>query len=199
MPSWTGDDDEPFDPLTTPAADDLGVVSATFWRMPGVLRSHHAQAFAAAGPLAEAIIRDPLPLPPHIPESPVGRVLELDGQILLLGVGHEANTTIHLAEILADVPYRSRRYCTIVENGVRRRIEYAENDCCCERFALVDEWLRAHGKQREGPVGHALARLIRARDIVETVVPRLRADPLLFLHAADEDCPDCEVAHRSLE
>src|SRR3712207_7630742 len=33
---------------------------------------------------------------PHGLDSPVGRVYELDGQVLLLGVGQPDNTTIHL-------------------------------------------------------------------------------------------------------
>ena len=101
MPSWSGDDDQPFDPMITPASPSLGVVADTFWRLPGVRRSEHVFAFAAVGPQAAAITADPLPLPPHIPESPVGRVQGLDGQVLLLGVGHDADTTLHLAEILA--------------------------------------------------------------------------------------------------
>jgi len=52
MPSWSGDDDEPFDPMTSPAAPDLGVVADSFWRLPGVLRSNHPFACAAAGPEA---------------------------------------------------------------------------------------------------------------------------------------------------
>ena len=106
MPSWTGEDDAVFDPLATRASPDLGIVADTFWRLPGVRRSGHPFAFAAAGPDAELILRDPLPLPPHIPESPVGRVHELDGKVLLLGVDHEVDTTLHLAELLAGVPYR---------------------------------------------------------------------------------------------
>ena len=77
MPSWTGDDEAVFDPATTPASPDLGIVADTFWRLPGVERSNHPFAFAAAGPLAGSIVRDPLPLPPHIPASPVGRVHDL--------------------------------------------------------------------------------------------------------------------------
>ena len=71
MPSWSGLDDEPFDPATSPVTPDLGVVSDTFWRLPNVKRSAHPFAFAAAGPQAEQIISDPLPLPPHSPASPV--------------------------------------------------------------------------------------------------------------------------------
>ncbi|HEU4530096.1 MAG TPA: AAC(3) family N-acetyltransferase, partial [Steroidobacteraceae bacterium] len=46
MPSWSGNEDEPFDPAVTHAAPDLGVVADVFWRMPGVVRSDHCQAFA---------------------------------------------------------------------------------------------------------------------------------------------------------
>ena len=95
MPSWSGQDDEPFDPVTTPASRSLGVVAETFRQLPAVRRSEHFHAFAAAGPTASEITSDPLPLPPHAPESPVGRVHDLDGQVLLAGVGHEADTTLH--------------------------------------------------------------------------------------------------------
>jgi aminoglycoside 3-N-acetyltransferase len=197
MPSWTGDEDEPFDPTTTPASPDLGVVADTFWRMPGVRRSNHAFAFAAAGPAAERITSDPLPLPPHRLESPVGRVHELDGQVLLLGVGHDADTTLHLAELLAGVPYRVAKHCTVLENGRPVRIDYGENDHCCQRFALADDWLRERGLQREGLVGNAHARLLRSRDIVSVAREQLTRDPLLFLHARGE-CAECDMAWASV-
>jgi aminoglycoside 3-N-acetyltransferase len=199
MPSWPENDDQPFDPLTTPAAPDLGVVADTFWRLPGVLRSNHFHAFAAAGPEAAWITSDALPLPPHIPESPVGRVHDLDGQVLLLGVGHDTDTTLHLAEILAGVPYRVPKHCTVLQDGRAARIDYLENDHCCQRFALADEWLRAEGLQSEGKVGHAHARLARARDIVRVALERLARDPLLFLHPPSAGCAECDEARRSTE
>ncbi len=197
MPSSTGDDDEPFDPATTPASPDLGVVADTFWRLAGVMRSSHPFAFAAAGPRAAQITSDPLPLPPHIPDSPVGRVHELDGQVLLLGVGHDANTTLHLAELLAGVPYRVPKYCTVLQEGRPVRIDYGENDHCCERFAFVDGWLRGRGLQSEGRVGQAQARLARARDIVGVALEHLAHDPLVFLHPPGAGCAECDAARRS--
>jgi aminoglycoside 3-N-acetyltransferase len=197
MPSWSGDDDEPFDPLTTPASPSLGIVADTFWRLPGVRRSDHVHAFAAAGPEAVRITADPLPLPPHIPASPVGRVHELDGEVLLLGVGHDADTTLHLAELLAGVPYRVPRYCMVLRDGRPVRIDYGENDHCCTRFALADEWLRVRGLQADGRVGHAHARLARARDIVEVAFEHLARDPLLFLHPPSAGCAECDEARRS--
>jgi len=198
MPSWTGSDEEVFEPATTPASPDLGVVADTFWRQAGALRSAHPFAFAASGPRASVVTSDPLPLPPHAPQSPVGRVHDLDGLVLLLGVGHDANTTIHLAEILSNVPYRVMKSCTIERDGRPERVEYGENDHCCQRFALLDDWLRARGLQSEGPVGHAHARLMRARDVVSVVCEQLATDPLLFLHSPDARCGECDEARQSV-
>ena len=194
MPSWTGDDETPFDPVTTPAAEDLGVTADLFWRQPGVVRSDHLQAFAAIGPHAEAIVKTPLPLPPHVPDSPVGRVHDLDGQVLLLGVGHEADTSLHLAELIAKVPYGIPRHCMVMRDGRRVRVDYVENDHCCRRFALADDWLRARGLQAEWPVGHATARLARARDIVGLAVDAIRRQPTIFLHGPEDGCAECDEA-----
>ena len=198
MPAWTDDDDSPFDVATTPVASNLGVTAATFAAWPGVRRSTHPFAFAARGPAAEAITADPLPVPPHRLESPVGRVWEMDGQVLLLGVGHDSDTTIHLAEAFARVPYGVPKHITVMRDGRRVRIDYAENDHCCQRFTLADEWLRPGGLQREGPVGQAHARLVRSRDVVTAVREQLERNPLLFLHAPEEGCGECDEARASV-
>lgn len=197
MPSWTGDDETVFDPATTPASEDLGLVAETFRKLPGIVRSSHPFAFAAIGPRAIEITGGPLPTPPHSPESPVARVWELDGQVLLLGVGHDANTTLHLAELLAGVPYRVPKHITALVEGRPVRVEYGENDHCCQRFALADEWLRERGLQREGRVGHARARLFRARDVVEVALAQLKRDPLEFLHPPEALCEECDLARAS--
>ncbi|MDX0495937.1 AAC(3)-VI family aminoglycoside N-acetyltransferase [Sinorhizobium medicae] len=198
MPSWSGLDDEPFEPATTSATSDLGILADTFWRLEGVVRSDHPFAFAAAGPLAARITSDPLPLPPHCPPSPIGRIHELDGQVILLGVGHDSNTTLHLAELMSKVPYGVPRHCTIVENGSRVRIAYLENDHCCQNFSLADVWLRRNGLQKEGQIGNAHARLVRSRDIVKIAMKQLAHDPLVFLHPAEVACEECDAARQSI-
>lgn len=196
MPSMSSDDDHPFDPKTT-SCPEMGVIAETFWRCPGVLRSDSPHAFAAVGPLADRITTPhPIDLP-HGLDSPVGRAYEFDAQVLLLGVGHDANTTVHLAENLAGVRYRSVKYVTVLENGRPVRFEYKEIDHCCRKFALVDGWLDDRQLQRSGVVGNGEARLVRSRDIVSVVADRLRADGTIFLHPKgfDEECDD---AWRSL-
>ena len=197
MPSWGDDDETPFDPRTTPVAKDLGVTAELFRRQPDTQRSAHNFSFAAAGPHAGVIVGDALPVPPHRAESPVGRVHDLDGKVLLLGVGHDSDTTLHLAEVLADVPYGVPKHFTVARDGQRVRVDYLENDHCCQRFALADEWLREARLQVEGPVGAAQARLARSRDIVRVALAKLRLDPLIFLHAPSEGCDECNLARSS--
>lgn len=195
MPSMTDDDDNVFDPRNTHCAG-MGIVADTFWRLPGVLRSDSPHAFAARGPQAPRIVA-PHPIDfPHGLDSPVGRVFELDGQVLLLGVGHDANTTIHLAEALAGVRYRRpKQVCARVDGSITR-IAYGEIDHCCQNFDLVDGWLDGAGLQRHGQVAAARARLTRARAIVEAVTARLRADETAFLHpyGVDEECDEARAS-----
>nr|WP_304528365.1 AAC(3) family N-acetyltransferase [Pigmentiphaga sp. NML080357] len=89
------------------------------------------------------------------------------------------------------------RYCTVIEHGSPVRVDYRENDHCCERFSLADAWLGAKGLQRKGRVGHAMARLVRSRDIVATALGHLARDPLIFLHPPEARCEECDEARRS--
>lgn len=107
------------------------------------------------------------------------------------------HTTLHPAEVLAGVPYRLRKRCTVLRGGRPARVEYGENDHCCARFALADGWLRERHLQAEGRVGHAQARLARARDVVAVTLERLVREPLLFLHPAGAGCAEYDEARAS--
>ena len=106
MPSMTADDDHPFDPRAT-SCIGMGIVAQTFWQLPGVLRSD------SPPPSPRLARRLPVSRPhpvdvPHGLDSPVGRVYELDGQVLLLGVDHLRRTTIHLGEYMRRARYRRK-------------------------------------------------------------------------------------------
>lgn len=196
MPSMTDDDDHPFDPKETPCLG-MGVVADSFWRMPGVMRSDSPHAFAAIGPKAgEITAAHPVDVP-HGLDSPIGRVYALDGQVLLLGVGHDADTTVHLAENMAGVRYRQHKHATVISGGQPARYDYGEIDHCCRNFDLLDDWLEVQGRQHRGAVGHAQARRARARDVVEAALARLRENETVFLHSAGL-CGACDEARASL-
>ena len=195
MPSMTDDNDHPFDPRHTPCMG-MGIVADTFRQLPGVLRSDSPHAFAARGPEA-GLITAPHPFDlPHGLDSPVGRVYELGGQVLLLGVSHDDNTTIHLAESLTGVRYRRKKHLTLLIEGKVTRVDYSEIDHCCQNFNLADRWLDAEHVQTKGRIGHAEARLIHSCDIVSIVSARLRINETTFLHpvGVDEECDEARAS-----
>jgi aminoglycoside 3-N-acetyltransferase len=197
MPTMT-DGTTPFDPKSTPTYG-MGITAETFWREPRAVRSTHPSAsFAAEGPHADTICA-PQPLsPPHGPESPVGSVRDLEGQVLLLGVTHSENTTLHLAEAIARVPYSIAHPCVVEIDGVSRTVSIAETDHCCRGFRVADVWLRERGHQREGRVGDAHARLFDSRALVEVALEHLARDPLLFLCPPTARCAECDRARASV-
>lgn len=192
MPSMTEDDNSVFDPRTTSCAG-MGVVADTFWRQQGVLRSDNPHAFAAAGLKASAITAPHPVTVPHGPDSPIGRVHYYDGFILLVGVGHEANTAIHLAEVLQKADYCIPQYSTVLQSGRQCRVHYYEAAACAERFSLVDQPLDSLSLQRRGRVGHAEARLVRSREVVQVARNLMAKDSLIFLHEPDV-CENCDEA-----
>ncbi len=197
MPTMT-DGETVFDPRSTPS-DGMGITAELFWRQSGVLRSTHpGGSFAAAGPHAERICAPQPLVPPHGPDSPPGRVRDLGGQVLLLGVTHSESTMLHVAESVANVPYSVAYPCVVEVDGIPERVMIPETDHCCRGFRRMDEWLAARGLQREGQVGNANAKLVGARDIMAVAVERLAQDPLVFLCAASEGCDECDDARGSV-
>lgn len=197
MPSMSDDDEQPFDAISTPCKG-MGIVADTFWRMPGVSRSDSPHSFAALGPHA-AEITAPHPIDvPHGFDSPIGRAYDLDAEVLLLGVGHDANTIVHLAENVAGVRYRLPKYATVMRDGHPVRHRYDEIDHCCANFALLDPWLEARGHQQRGFIAGAPARLASARDVVAAALEQLRENEMVFLHPRGV-CAECDEARASVE
>ena len=93
-----------YDPGLTPTRS-MGKIVETFRKQEGVLRSTHPQSsFCASGPQASYIIDNHSLAFGMGENSPLARIYDLSGFVLLLGVGHSSNTSIHLAEYRADFP-----------------------------------------------------------------------------------------------
>ena len=100
---------------------------------------------------------------------------ELDGLVLLLGVGHGNNTSLHLAEHRAPefVPTRVESSPLLVD-GLRQWVSYECLDEDESDFVVVGEAFAATGGQTSGPVGVATCHLMRARDVVDFAAEWMR-------------------------
>jgi aminoglycoside 3-N-acetyltransferase len=152
----------------------MGAIVECFRTQPGTMRSSHPQdSFAARGPRSAEVL-DGHSLEESLGErSPLARIYDLDGYVLLLGVGHANNTSIHLAEYRAD--FTGKRTSTngapIIVDGRRRWIEFEDlilNEDDFERlgadFEADTKWVTT------GRVGLAEARLMPQRALVDYAV-----------------------------
>ena len=96
----------PFDPVLTPTYA-MGIIAETFRKQRGVLRSSHPQlSFCACGPQASRFVDDHSLAFGLGEGSPLARIYDLNGFVLLLGASHGSNTSMHLAEYRANFPTR---------------------------------------------------------------------------------------------
>jgi len=162
-----------YDPDLTPT-NYMGSIPECFRKQQGVRRSSHPQvSFAAWGAHRDAIVGSHSLAYGLGEQSPLARIYDLNGWILLLGVGNRNNTSLHLAEYRAE--YAGKRVRTaaapVYRDGERMWMEFADIDYDSDDFeALGEDYLKASADVRIGPVAGARAMLIPQRDIVDYAV-----------------------------
>lgn len=162
-----------YDPDLTPTWG-VGIIPECFRKQNGVRRSAHPQySFAAWGAQAETVIGQHS-LDFGLGErSPLARLYDLNGWVLLLGVGHGTNTSLHLAEYRANYPSKRRvtSAAPVLVDGRRRWYEYQDIVFDTADFTEIGQAYAAQGGDlRQGQVARAPAQLIPQRVLVDFAV-----------------------------
>jgi aminoglycoside 3-N-acetyltransferase len=166
-----------YDPKETPCT--TGIIPETFRKRPGVIRSRHPSlSIAAIGPKAE-----------EITGAEDGRslagwkvVLQLDGYILLMGVGLEVCTAMHLAENMVQLPEHILKKITppkwFVEKYPEDKWEWDVGPY--PKFAKLLEPCLQNKIMETIKIGNAILRLVKLQDLIDLYVEYLQKNPDIF-------------------
>ena len=161
-----------YDPDLTPTRS-MGKIVETFRKQKGVLRSTHPQnSFCASGPQASHIVSNHSLAFGFGEHSPLAKIYDLNGFVLLLGVGHSSNTSVHLAEYRADFPIKCvvQEGAPVSQAGLRRWTTFENINVDASDFDhLGADFLRSdEGKLvRHGKVAVANCQLMPQRAVVD--------------------------------
>ena len=161
-----------YDKKVTPAIG-MGAVARMFCVWPGVERSDHpARSVAAYGKYAKYLTENHDISNIFGQGSPVDKLYEIDGYILLIGVGYDKNTSIHLAETKAEFP--TKKYTTehsaVMVEGQRQWIAYETQDVDDSDFVEMGEAYDKAASIEIHLVGQASVRYFRQAPFVDWAV-----------------------------
>ena len=167
-----------------PADPIMGILPETLRRSPQARRSIHPILSFAGINVDAAIdaqtIEDPL--------APIGVLEAENGIVLLIGVDHTVNTSIHYVEQLVGRKRFTR--WALTPQGVK---ECPNAFSCSQGFGAAEPYLRPFTRQTS--LGGATLSAVPLRPMIETLAGVLRASPHALL-CEREGCEQCETVRR---
>jgi aminoglycoside 3-N-acetyltransferase len=185
LPEWQAEkqqayleDYPPFDPATSRANRRYSILTEYLRTRPGAHRSNHPEgSFAAVGRLSEWIVRDHPLNYGYGAGSPLARLCEARGKVLLLGAPLNSITLLHYAEYLARVKNKRIAHykMPVLQNGMCKWVELEEFDTSRgivdweggDYFSVIGREFLASGLGASGKVGNARSFLLDAELLVK--------------------------------
>lgn len=170
-----------------PSDPSLGVLAETVRRYADAGRSTHPiLSFGGIG-LDEVLQAQTL----AEPLAPIARLAAQNGWVILIGVLHTSNTSLHLAEQMAGRPQFIRWALSL--EGVKECPSFPGCSNGFEQAAVGLEDL-----VRRAQIGGARIRAYPLQPMLERAVAMIRKDPLAFL-CDQPDCENCNAVRRRTE
>ncbi len=162
-----------------PADSLMGIIPETLRRHPRARRSAHP-ILSFCGVNVDFALRTQTLAQPF---APIGALAAREGWVLLLGVDHTVNTSIHYAEQLAGRKTFVR--WALTPQGV---IECPNFPGCSAGFQAIAPYLQKSTRREH--IGNALVQAVPLRVLFEKTSACLRADPLALL-CTQQTCERC--------
>ncbi len=168
-----------------PADKMMGVLAEVLRKHPKAKRSSHPiQSFAgirADGVIGSQRMYDPL--------APIGSLAEQDGWVLLLGVDHTVNTSIHYAEKLAG-RLQFIRWALVQDRVVECPGFPGDSD----GFNVIAPALEKYTRRVE--IGNATIQAIHLKSLFKVVIDQIKENPFALL-CQRQDCERCTAVRWS--
>ena len=176
-----------FDPQHSPASSDHGVLAEIIRTWTGAIRSLNPGAsMVAIGAHAEWLCNDHPMNYGYGPGSPLAKLVEIDGKVLLLGSDFDNVTILHYAEHCAKLPNKriiQRTDQVLSGNTVVDVVveEFDTGDSIVsampnDYFAQITQQFVNSGYAQTGLVGQANSVLLPAKDFVAFAIDKMERE-----------------------
>jgi len=166
---------------------ELGIISETFRKRPGIIRSlNPTHCTAGIGPMAKDILAGHEKCNISCGAgTPYHKIAEVGGKIILMGVDHGSNTTLHFVENTNGAPtVCAVEYKPVVidVNGVEVIVPtYPHTPGLQRDYLRVDPILIAENIQTNGKVGNADTKVIEAAGMAKVIGKKIRNDSTFLI------------------
>ena len=155
----------------SPTTKSIGIIPEVFRKQDGVIRSSHPHvSFAAWGKYQHEMI-DAHSFHYALGEgSPIARLYDLDGHILILGAPLNSNTSLHLAEYRLPEEKRTKKTwdVCVLQEGKRTWTQYEDVDNNSDDFPqILMDYMKEGRLFHEGKVGNAACYFLPQRLMVD--------------------------------
>ncbi len=164
------DQHPPFDPAVARAVRENSVLTEFLRTWPGAVRSENPEAsMVAVGKRAEWITANHALNYGYGVESPLAKLVEIEGHVLLVGAPLDTVTLLHYAEYLATIRHKQviHYQCPILRDGQKVWVDIEDyNTGEAHDDYTFEQIVRAYldmGRGQRGTVGNASAYLLEAK------------------------------------